>query len=87
MLAQAMITYIDRQGAGPAGHQDIPDTSRIHEFLRMNPPEFIGSTLNEDPENFMDKIQKVFRVIHVGDAECVELASYHLKGVARIWYD
>ncbi|WMV08759.1 hypothetical protein MTR67_002144 [Solanum verrucosum] len=49
----------------------------------MNPPKFIGSNINLDPE----ELQQVFEVMRVADAEGVELASYHLKGVATIWYD
>lgn len=39
----------------------------------MNPPSFIGSSTTEDPDHFIDKIQKVFDVMHVDDAERVEL--------------
>jgi len=56
-------------------------------FLRINPPEFTGSTLNEDPEDYIDELQKVFQVMRVVDAERVELAAYQLKGVARLWFD
>ncbi|XP_049342940.1 uncharacterized protein LOC125807273 [Solanum verrucosum] len=35
----------------------------------MNPPDFTGSSVNEDPENFVEDLQKVFDVIHVADAE------------------
>jgi len=52
----------------------------------MNPPEFTASNHSEDPENFVYELQKVFEVMHVVDTECVELVSYHLKGVSKIWY-
>ena len=35
----------------------------------------------------MEDIQKVFEVMCVDDAKRVDLASYHLKGVAKICYD
>ena len=53
----------------------------------MNPLKFKGSTPNEDPENYIDELQKVFQVMHVVDAERVELAADQLKGVARLWFD
>ncbi|XP_015170747.1 uncharacterized protein [Solanum tuberosum] len=53
----------------------------------MNPPEFTASNHSEDPENFVYELQKVFEVMHVVDTECVELVSYHLKGVSKIWND
>ncbi|WMV14062.1 hypothetical protein MTR67_007447, partial [Solanum verrucosum] len=53
----------------------------------MNPPDFTGSTVTEDPENFVEELQKVFEVMHVVDAEHVELVAYQLKGVVRVWFD
>uniref|UniRef100_M1D9K4 Gag-pol polyprotein n=1 Tax=Solanum tuberosum TaxID=4113 RepID=M1D9K4_SOLTU len=67
--------------------QEEADTSRIHEFLRMNPPSFTGSSTSEDPENFVDKLKKVFDVIHVTDTVRIELAAYQMKNVARTWFD
>ena len=52
----------------------------------MNPPEFLGSQANEDPQNFLDKIKKIFEVMQVSGNDRVELASYQLKDVAHIWY-
>uniref|UniRef100_M1D8X5 Retrotransposon gag protein n=1 Tax=Solanum tuberosum TaxID=4113 RepID=M1D8X5_SOLTU len=67
--------------------EDVADTSRIREFLRMNPLDFTSSSVTEDPENFVEELQKMFEVMHVVDAERVELAAYQLTGVARVCYD
>ncbi|WMV07929.1 hypothetical protein MTR67_001314 [Solanum verrucosum] len=67
--------------------QDVADTSSIHEFFRMNPPDFTGSSVTENPENFVEELQKVFEVMHVAEPERVELDAYQLKGVARVWFD
>ncbi|XP_049372513.1 uncharacterized protein LOC125837432 [Solanum verrucosum] len=67
--------------------QNVVDTSKIREFFRMNPPDFTGSSVTEDLANFVEQLQKVFEVMHIADVECVELAAYQLKGVARVWYD
>ena len=53
----------------------------------MNPPSFTGSSNTENPENFMEELKKVFDVMHVIDAERVELAAYQLKNVSRNWFD
>ena len=53
----------------------------------MNPPSFTGSSTNEDPENFVEELKKVFDVMLVVDAERVELAAYQLKNVSRTWSD
>ena len=60
--------------------------ARVRHFVRMNPLEFLGSQANEDPQNFLDEIKKIFEVIQVTGNDRVELASYQLKGVAQIWY-
>ena len=52
----------------------------------MNPPEFLGSQTNEDPQNFLDEIKKIFEVMQVTRNDRVELALYQLKDVANIWY-
>ena len=53
----------------------------------MNPPSFTGSSITEDPENFVEELQKVFEIMHATDAEKVKLDAYQLNGIARIWFD
>lgn len=62
----------------------MADTSRIHEFLMINPPNFTGSSVTEDPNNLMEELQKVFKVMHMIDVERVELVAPKLKGVYRV---
>ena len=45
----------------------------------MNPPEFLGSQTNNDRQNFLDDIKKIFEVMQVTRNDRVELASYQLK--------
>ncbi|XP_069152653.1 uncharacterized protein [Solanum lycopersicum] len=33
--------------------------ARVHHFVGMNPPEFLGSQANDDPKNFLDDIKKI----------------------------
>ena len=51
----------------------------------MNLFEYLGSQTNEDPQNFLDEIKKLFEVMQVTRNERVELPSYHLKDVSHIW--
>ena len=53
----------------------------------MNPPVFTGSSVTEDPQQFIDEINRIFRVMHISETEAVELASYQLKDVAVAWYE
>ena len=53
----------------------------------MNPPCLMGLTTTEDLENFVEDQKKVFDVMHVSNAERVELAAYKLKNKARTGFD
>ena len=50
--------------------------SMFGDFVKINSPEFLGLQTNEDPQNFLDEIKKIFKVIHVTGNDRVELASY-----------
>ena len=58
--------------------------ARVRDFFRMNPPDFLGSQTNADPQNFLDEIKKIFEVMQVTGIDRVEFASYQLKDVAHI---
>uniref|UniRef100_M1DDS5 Gag-pol polyprotein n=1 Tax=Solanum tuberosum TaxID=4113 RepID=M1DDS5_SOLTU len=52
--------------------------ARVQDFVRMNLPEFLGSQIGEDPQNFIDEVKKIFGVMQVTGNDRVELASYQL---------
>lgn len=52
--------------------------SRIWDFTRINPPLFLGSNSEEDPQEFLDIVQKVTDIMGVTASESVELAFYKL---------
>uniref|UniRef100_M1DHL5 Gag-pol polyprotein n=1 Tax=Solanum tuberosum TaxID=4113 RepID=M1DHL5_SOLTU len=84
MLSQVVTS----QGGQQRGaRQEEADTSRIREFLRMNPRSFTHSSTSEDPENFIDELKKVFNVMRAADTQRVELAAYQLKNVNMTWFD
>ena len=60
--------------------------ARICDFDRINPLEFLGSQANEDPQNFLDEIKKIFEVMQVTRNDRVDLESYELKDVGHILY-
>lgn len=61
----------------------MANTSRIREFLRVNPQSFINSSVTKDLKIFVEELRKVFEVMHVVNAERVEQTAYQLKSVAR----
>lgn len=50
--------------------------SPIGEFMRPNPPTFMGSNIEKDPQELFDDTEKIFRVMHIGDIVRVEFVSY-----------
>ncbi|KAH0669628.1 hypothetical protein KY289_024121 [Solanum tuberosum] len=84
MLSQVVT---NQDGKQRGARQEKANTSRICEFLRMNPPSFTGSSTVEDPENFIKELKKVFDVMHVVDTARVKLAAYQMKNVARTWFE
>ncbi|XP_069143361.1 uncharacterized protein [Solanum lycopersicum] len=69
MLAQIM-THQNNRVHDPLNENTTPTAARVRDFVRMNPPEFLASQTNEDPQNFLEEINKI----------CA------LKDVAHIWY-
>ncbi|XP_049356909.1 uncharacterized protein LOC125821531 [Solanum verrucosum] len=49
----------------------------------MNPPEFHGSKVREDPYEFMEEVLKILDIMGVSLVEKAELAAYQLKGVTQ----
>ncbi|XP_049391585.1 uncharacterized protein LOC125856025 [Solanum stenotomum] len=54
MLSQAVANQVGQN----ENRQEVADTSRIREFLRINPPRFTCSSVTKDPKNIVEKLQK-----------------------------
>ena len=80
MLSQVVTNQIGQQGGSRI---ERALTSRVHEFLIVNPSSFTNSSTIKDPENYVEELKKVFEVMHVVNNNRVELVSYQLKTVAR----
>ena len=61
-------------------------TNRVCDFVRINPPKFIGSYTSEYIHNFLDEIKNIFEVMQANGNNRVELTSYQPKDVAHVWY-
>ena len=48
-------------------------TSRLRDFVRVNPPIFLGCKLREDPQEF---IYEVYKIIHAVGATYREKAEF-----------
>ena len=60
-------------------------TSILRESVRINPPIFFESKMEEDLQDFLDEVYKIVHVVGVTSREKAELNSYQLKDVAQVW--
>lgn len=58
--------------------------TRVRDFMRINPLEFYGSKMAEDPIEFIREAYLIMVVIGIPFKEKAKLVDYQLKGVAKI---
>lgn len=61
-------------------------TSRLMEYMRMNPPIFLVLLWGKTPKIFVDSVYNVLRSLEVTSREKAELSSQQLKEVSQVWY-
>ncbi|WMV45774.1 hypothetical protein MTR67_039159 [Solanum verrucosum] len=81
-----MTNQNNQQVQVPSNRNGGSVAAKVYDFVRMNPPEFLGSQVDEDPQTSIDEVKKIFGVMQVTGNSRVELASYQLKDVAHIWF-
>jgi len=62
-------------------------SSMVDMFLQLNPPVFMDTNQEEEPQDFIDEMHKTLRVMRATETEAMELASYCLKEVAYSWFE
>ncbi|KAK4731575.1 hypothetical protein R3W88_024563 [Solanum pinnatisectum] len=87
MLAQLVAVQCQSIAPDVAGPSEGPRSSRVHEFLALNPPKFTGIDRRKDPQHFVDQLHRIFRVLHASAIESVELAAFQLHNIAVLWYE
>ncbi|KAJ1431298.1 Zinc finger, CCHC-type [Sesbania bispinosa] len=77
------LQQVDQQPGATTGGIEVT----LAEFMKLKPPTFSGSNANEDPQRFIDGLERLWRVLGCSDIRAVELASFQLEGVAYDWFD
>ncbi|XP_049381677.1 uncharacterized protein LOC125846323 [Solanum stenotomum] len=85
LLTQSVNNQNNHQVPVPTNVSGGYVAARVRDFVMMNPPDFLGLQVGGDPQNFIDKVNKIFRVMQVTGNDRVEWASYQLKDVSHIW--
>ena len=60
-------------------------SSRLRDFVRLNPPIIIGSMVNENPLQFVDGVYKIFSAMVVTSRDKAEFASLKFRDLSQIW--
>ncbi|XP_070045197.1 uncharacterized protein [Nicotiana tomentosiformis] len=89
MLTQIVASQAQRSNVAPTSSSQQGDSSgsRVNRFLQLDPPVYTDANLEEDPQDFIDDMHKTLWVMRATETEGVELAAYHLKGVAYSWVE
>nr|XP_033514201.1 uncharacterized protein LOC117278872 [Nicotiana tomentosiformis] len=70
-----------------SNRQNNSESSRVNEFLKLSPPLFHGTIVDEDPMLWLEGVKKSLRVMKAFDDEVVELVAYQLRDVVGAWFD
>ncbi|XP_057497349.1 uncharacterized protein LOC130782069 [Actinidia eriantha] len=81
-LATLMAQYMEFQMARP-----VRGTTLHEQFMKLNPPEFMGATDPLVAEEWLKKLDAIFEVMEVIDEQKLTLATFMLRGEARNWWE
>ena len=69
ILAQSMTNQNNQQVRVPTNRTDRLVSARVCDFVRMNPPMFLGLQVGKDPQKFIDKVKKIFGLMLVTSSD------------------
>ena len=65
LLAQSMTNQNNQQVLVPTNRNDRLVATIVCDFVRMNPPKFLGSQVCKDPKKLIDEVKKIFVVMSI----------------------
>lgn len=72
----------DKQTSGTSNSDTSDGSSMVPKFTKLNFPRYDGT---EDPLGWISRCRHFFRHQHTPEEEKVDMASYHLDGIAQVW--
>ncbi|XP_070013171.1 uncharacterized protein [Nicotiana sylvestris] len=85
--SRLVATQQQARASASAGPFEGFGSSRVQEFIALNPPEFTGTYQRKDLQDFIDQLHRIFRVMHATEKEAVELAAFRLRDISILWYE
>ena len=58
----------------------------VGQFINIGHPNFFRVKVEEDPQGFLDEIEKIFPAMQATNDEGVKFVAYYLKDIAYKWY-
>ncbi|XP_057461053.1 uncharacterized protein LOC130751444 [Actinidia eriantha] len=65
----------------------VRGTTLHEQFMKLNPPEFMGATDPLVAEEWLKKLDIIFEVMEVTDEQKLLLATFMFRGEARNWWE
>lgn len=87
LLSHYLTTHANRGEVSPANPIRGMSSTRVGEFLRMNPPEFYSSNVGEDRNVFIYEVYEVLQIMRQYFIEKQESTSYQLTDVHQLLYE
>ncbi|XP_059288378.1 uncharacterized protein LOC132041684, partial [Lycium ferocissimum] len=78
---EAIRATLDQRQESGASSGNNGESSKTKDFLRMNPSVFTGTKKDEDPQDYIDALKKIFRVITVTETEATTFGAHPLQGI------
>ncbi|XP_070032372.1 uncharacterized protein [Nicotiana tomentosiformis] len=85
--SKLVATQQQAKASASVGSSEGSGSSRVREFTALSPPKFTGTYQREDPQDFIDQLHRIIRVMHATEKEAVELAAFRLRDIAILWYE
>ena len=80
--AQPMMTQVNQEFGPRVPQRASTMAYHLRDFTMMPHPMFFSSKTDEDPQDFIDEVDKIIFAMGVTSKEKAELAAYQLKDVA-----